>query len=673
MDAKRIKVSISFSAQWVLDRKNDEKLPIETIVDEIEKKYKITDKEISFTDGMFYVNVSNEDQDIQEEITSLIKNLYGQKISDDDFSVCTSLDNSINSNDTDMPAASLMEKLGLSSERLTTEENKSSAARTPVIEQIHDLVGCSEFIQLCDECVKVAPFLKESNTLEAFAKRTYLVSINDGYGLTTYLKKFSELLSELGLFDTNKNESVLELQLPTENVNDSFAEFLSWLGSKCRRRIVCIDISEWINKTKERKFRDLLKVIDTCAGEGIFFFRIPFVEHNIRKQISLDLNDYLFVKDISVVPFTINDLDECANRYLQQKGFSMDQTAWDIFHERIALERSDGKFYGVNTINKILSELLYRKQLFNAENELNDKYILGEQIKSLSMQDFLQNDYGSDMLDSLIGMKHIKEKINEIIAQIEMSLKNENLGSPCIHMRFLGNPGTGKTTVARILGKILKEKQILRNGSFFEFSGRDLCGRYVGETAPKTAAICRDAYGSVLFIDEAYSLYYDDRMSHADFGKEAIDTLVTEMENHRSDLMVIMAGYRDEMQTLMDANVGLKSRMPYQIEFPNFTRQELAEIFFTFADKSFVYDDQFKKTVEDYFNSLSDEIIQAKEFSNARYVRNLYERTWGKAAMRAQIAQTPCDRLTIEDFALATSEKDFQNIMGTKIRRIGFM
>lgn len=158
---------------------------------------------------------------------------------------------------------------------------------------------------------------------------------------------------------------------------------------------------------------------------------------------------------------------------------------------------------------------------------------------------------------------------------------------PCIHMRFVGNPGTGKTTVARIIGTILKEKGILRNVNFFEHSGRELCGRYVGETAPKTSAMCRDAYGSVLFIDEAYSLYRDDGFSNADYGREAIDTLIAEMENHRSDLMVIMAGYPDDMDKLMNGNADLKSRMPYLIEFPNYARGQLAEIFLSMAGKSF--------------------------------------------------------------------------------------
>ena len=122
----------------------------------------------------------------------------------------------------------------------------------------------------------------------------------------------------------------------------------------------------------------------------------------------------------------------------------------------------------------------------------------------------------------------------------------------------------------------------------------------------------------------------------------------------------------------MSSNPGLRSRMPFKIEFPNYTREQLAAIFLRMAQASFVYDEQFEQTVNDYFMNLSDEIIQAEDFSNARYVRNLYERTWGKLALRAQLSGVQTDRLIVEDFALAVSEKEFKNIMEQKTARIGF-
>jgi SpoVK/Ycf46/Vps4 family AAA+-type ATPase len=277
------------------------------------------------------------------------------------------------------------------------------------------------------------------------------------------------------------------------------------------------------------------------------------------------------------------------------------------------------------------------------------------------------------MLDGFIGMESIRNKVLEIVSQIEMAMKDENLGAPCIHMKFVGNPGTGKTTVARVIGKILKERGVLRNGGFFEYRGRDFVGRYIGETAPKTTAMCRDAYGSVLFIDEAYSLYRGSKTSSNDFGKEAIDTLIAEMENHRKDLVVIMAGYPEEMEELMEANAGLESRIPYTIEFPNYTREQLFEIFILMVKKSFKYKEGFEECARDYFLSLPESVFDSKEFSNARFVRNLFERTWGKATLRWQLYKEEAMELSKEDFIAATNESDFAKNMQKNRRMMGFM
>ena len=211
---------------------------------------------------------------------------------------------------------------------------------------------------------------------------------------------------------------------------------------------------------------------------------------------------------------------------------------------------------------------------------------------------------------------------------------------------------------------------MLRIGSFFEYGGRDFCGRYIGETAPKVTGICRDAYGSVLFIDEAYSLYRgadNDR----DFGREALDTLIAEMENHRSDLVVIMAGYPDEMDTLMKGNPGLSSRMPSLIEFPNFTKDEMITIFKSMLTDTFKYEDELIVAMEQFFRDLPQDFIESKTFSNGRFVRNLFERTWGKAAMRCQINGLKDVVLTADDFTRAASEKEFRSLQD-KRKSIGF-
>lgn len=494
--------------------------------------------------------------------------------------------------------------------------------------------------------------------------------------MSTYLELFAELIETLGLFSAPSKTKTAEVVLGAPESRSSsesqFGPALSLLQSRSGGKVISIDISEWMSNLQNKEFRNFLQKVEENTDNNIVFFRIPFVERHIVKDIAAQLNDVLFVTDISIAPFSEDELKQCAEQIINEKNFTMEPEAWDAFLARVAAEKSDGRFYGIDTLRKIIREMIYSKVLFNVNNGTDDNVIKHDEIASLTSEEYLMGRNGFEALSGMIGMEKITETIRAIVAQIEAALSNDYIESPCIHMRFTGNPGTGKTTVARILGNIMKERGILRNGCFFEHSGRDLCGRFIGETAPKTAGICRDAYGSVLFIDEAYSLFRGDAHNSADYGQEAIDTLVAEMENHRNDFMIIMAGYTDEMEKLMTGNAGLKSRMPFCVEFPNYTRDQLSEIYLSMAKKAFRYDDAFAEAVCGYYSALSDEVLNAKDFSNARFVRNLFERTWGKAALRCQLAHLPCDTLTVEDFSLAASDKEFHNINTNKKRAIGF-
>lgn len=677
---KSFRCSINFDYNWVLSKRNDDVLPIERVLTAIKTKYNIESIDTDLTGCVFDVDAGdNITKDaVFSDILALIRTMYEDSYSE---KVCN-INIEVNEKQEKVePIPAVEDKnSGKTNDSKHTPENKSKKFQNSVsnnpsaVEMINNLVGADEFKALANECVRLAPHLKESDTLDAFLRRKYIISINDGCGLTEYLNLFGKLLSELDLFKCDEATPVREVKLlsdsGTKNENDSFSVVLSSIETKSRSRIICVDISEWMTQTTDKRFRDFLKAVEANAEQNIVFFRIPFVETNILSEVKSSINDFLFVKELSIVPFTMEQLCEGAERILKNRNFTIDEQAMEIFKKRIIEEKSDGKFYGMNTVNKVISELLYMKQCYNADNDIFDKDIKAPQIGRLSLTGSEKYVSAIDKLNSLTGMEKIKQRIIEIVSQIEASLHNEELDTPCIHMRFVGNPGTGKTTVARILGEILKEKGILRNGNFFEYGGRDFCGRYVGETAPKTAAMCRDAYGSVLFIDEAYSLYRDD--SSHDYGREAIDTLIAEMENHRSDFMVIMAGYPYEMDYLMKANPGLKSRMPYQIEFPNYTREELYAMFISLTEKSFIIDEELKSAVHKYFEELDEYLIQSKEFSNARFVRNLYERTWGKAVLRTQLSGEKCEKLMVEDFILASSESEFQTNTQVKATRIGF-
>ena len=536
-----------------------------------------------------------------------------------------------------------------------------------------------DFSALLAEFEKIAPVINSSGTHEVFISQAYLFAINNGCGLTSRLNTLGETLTRLGLSRGGTGavrEYVIVLGAEEKDAYVSWKDFLSELAAAFIKNgspiIACIDICEWLPRIKEARFLYYMRQLDKYTGKLIFVFRVPFLEKDALDDVHRVLSDVFTIRTVAFPPFTTEELIRNAKALLRGDGFVLSEDAIPVLTARISEEKRDGRFYGIKTLKKIIRETVYLKQLSIANGNSGDTTTIScSDIPELSDSYDATEKTGMEQLGELVGLGELKQQILGILVQIEAARKGKKQ-MPSIHMRFTGNPGTGKTTVARILGKILNEKGILRNGGFFEYSGRDFCGRYIGETAPKTATMCRDAYGSVLFIDEAYSLFNASDDSK-DYGREALTTLIAEMENHRSDLLVIMAGYTDDMEALMKGNAGLKSRMPYTLTFPNYDRRELVNIFMTMAKNEFKCDKGLREAVAKYFEGLSDDALSDKEFSNARFVRNLYERTWGKALLRDQLSVNSGElTLKAEDFRQAASEGEFKAMLEKKSRRIGF-
>ena len=228
-------------------------------------------------------------------------------------------------------------------------------------------------------------------------------------------------------------------------------------------------------------------------------------------------------------------------------------------------------------------------------------------------------------LNDIVGLDEVKTYLNSLEQHLKISKLRAKKGLKTAevskHMIFTGNPGTGKTTIARIVSKMMKVAGVLENGQLVEVSRSDLVGKYVGHTAPLTMSVVNSALGGVLFIDEAYSLY---RGKDDSFGLEAIDTLVKAMEDHRDDLIVILAGYKKEMESFLDANSGLKSRFANIINFPDYTGEQMLQIAQNIArGKDYVIDEEASTKLLEYFT-----IVQSKEDStsgNGRLARNVVE------------------------------------------------
>ncbi len=649
---------IELSYTWVLTRIDDSKYPIETIKEKLLRgnKYNVV------SESYVHLTLETNESDI-EKIKARVTSIFTQKYGKENLDALSFSDRDKFADD---------ESTDISEEEDVDVEEEESAPLGDVLERIETLVGAKEFKDFVKEIVKLAPEIKKKHSRDVFMSQSYLFSIGDGGGLTTYLESFATLIDVLGLASMSALSPVAEIKLdltgkPVDDLSPVY-EILS-NGDSELVRVLCIDISKWIDKTDAEVFKKLLKDLQKASNEFILVFRVPFVDKDVLGRVATSLNDLMSVRVLSFPPFDSLENKEVARRDLKKYGMTMSSSAWQYFFERVAEEKGDGKYYGLNTIKKVIKELVYKKQVAVSNGSKDENRICAKDAKKICSVKENSNE-GMKQLDKLVGCEQIKRQIEEILAQIELTKTEKGLEKPCLHMRFVGSPGTGKTTVARILGKILKEKGVLRIGNLYEYKGRDFCGQYIGETAPKTSGMCRDAYGSVLFIDEAYSLYRGDDNSR-DYGIEAIDTLISEMENHKDDLVVIMAGYTDDMEKLMDGNRGLKSRMPYTIEFPNFTREQLFEIYKSMASGKFKTADDLYPTVKTYFEGLSDDVLNSKKFSNARFVRNLFERTWAKAAMRCQLEGQKSVVLCASDFTNAASEKDFAFQIEKKIK-LGF-
>ena len=254
-------------------------------------------------------------------------------------------------------------------------------------------------------------------------------------------------------------------------------------------------------------------------------------------------------------------------------------------------------------------------------------------------------------LNSLIGLERVKKDVDSLRNLIKIQAMRKQQGLPntsvSYHCVFSGNPGTGKTTVARILAGIYKELGLLKKGHLVEVDRSKLVGEYVGQTAPKTNKVIDEALDGVLFIDEAYSLVGEGN----DYGAEAIATLLKRMEDDRDRLVVILAGYTNEIKEFIDSNPGLQSRFNRYIQFDDYSTDELTEIFKRNLRKSRY------KIKRDAFEELRNQIERAvisrdKNFGNARYVRNLFEKVVQNQANRL----ARMDAIDNDDLSIITRE-----------------
>ena len=270
----------------------------------------------------------------------------------------------------------------------------------------------------------------------------------------------------------------------------------------------------------------------------------------------------------------------------------------------------------------------------------------------------------AELEQGLVGLAPVKQRVRDIAALLVIDRLRKNRGlaaqAPSLHMCFSGNPGTGKTTVALRMAQILHRLGYVRKGHLVAVTRDDLVGQYIGHTAPKTREVLKKAMGGVLFIDEAYYLYRPE--NERDYGQEAIEILLQVMENQRDDLVVILAGYKDRMDTFFSSNPGMSSRIAHHLDFPDYSAQELLRI----ADQMLVelnyrFDDgrdglESARTAFEHYLELR---MRQPHFANARSVRNALDRARLRQASRlfaqAEVAHSAEDLSTLKAADLRAS------------------
>ena len=549
-----------------------------------------------------------------------------------------------------------------------------------ILANVKAMPGAEQFASLCEEIHKMAPVLRNLALEEVVSSRHYLFAVDEGYGLTDYLNILTALLSEEKLFHAVDIPVTAALMPPVETAD--VLTPVTEAVSRLQGRIVSIDITAWMGQASSRQFSDFLASLADSGDNLIYVFRIPFTDTGRMEKLLDVLNDAMQVVPVAFRPLSTAQLELYAKELLSQQGFTADEKVWEMFRQRIAQEKSDGRFYGTQTLRKIVMDMIYRKvrsMTINLPEEvpvpdgiLEEIRILPEDLAGF-VRDFRVDGSAMDEISQLVCASRIREEILALVDKIEKDRKQadgqaetgsdedgaekEASSLKPMYMSFVGSPGTGKTTVARILGRLLKERGLLAGGYFFEHSAEELLNGGEGAAGAILASMLRDAKGAVLFIDDLSRLT-DPSEEEEVPAKDALRELAALVSNPVDDIALILAGDSDEMKRLANQSQVLAEKIPYTLSFPDYTRQELARTFMNMLGSEEIAEGEgLDQAVEKYFEGLDDTVLSSADFSNARFVRNLFESARSRAVMRTQMDSSGSQKVSMEkeDFAAASS------------------
>ena len=508
---------------------------------------------------------------------------------------------------------------------------------------------------------------------------------NPGSGKTEVARHVANILYENNILPSNKFIEVDRSGLVSQYFGAT-AEKTSQIIKKAIGGVLFIDEAYALgNNANEVGISDYGKeAIDTLVKamedyRGKFCVILAGYRNEMQQMISVNPGLRSRIQFVLDFPnYTRDELKRISLFMLEKRSYSIDEIALNRILDITEIRRKDPNFANAREIRNILDQVIMCQNLRcmeTGETEIGlvdvNKYIRDAKINlsAASETSIRSIASGEEELERLIGLDTVKRMIKKIKAYAK---RNKDLEDFNLHMCFYGNPGTGKTEVARILSRILYDASVLDEAKLIETDALGLLGKFVGETAPKTLQKVNEAMGGVLFIDEAYALTNGTQQDgvNSSYGEEAIAVLLREMENHRGQFCTILAGYKQKMKEMLSTNPGMESRIQFTLEFPDYTREELGAIaqrFLTSKQYS-ISDDALIR-----FLDIMEYFRKQPNFANARTVRNVIDQVIMNQNLRTEDNEN--DSLIIledvEDYLADEGIDIHGSRQGT--RRIGFV